>query len=304
MEIIFAKRILDSMDSGFIIVDKDLNVKFWNRWLQIQTGKLSKEVEGKKLDELFPIENSTSIKRKIKTVLAMKSTVFYNAHSAKPLIEISRPNITNSIFDIMKQKVTISLYNAHENLVCINIVDETILHEANYKLEQNVKSLEKINSIDSLTKIFNRSKFYERINHEIKMADRYNIELGLVFFDIDHFKKINDQYGHQVGDDVLVEITSRVSAYIREVDTFARWGGEEFIILVPGSSEQSTFKLAEKCRLLIQSTEFTDKKINVTSSFGVSNYKSGETVENLFLRVDKSLYRAKANGRNKVNKSF
>ena len=300
MEIIFAKRILDSMDSGFIIVDKDLKIRFWNKWLQIHTGQLAKEVEDKKLDELFQIENSTSIKRKIKTVLAMKSTVFYNAHSAKPLIEISRPHITNSIFDIMKQKVTISLYNAHENLVCINIVDETLLHEANYRLEQNVKTLEEISSIDSLTKIFNRSKFYERINHEIKIADRYNIELGLIFFDIDYFKKINDTYGHKSGDDVLVEISSKVSAYIREVDTFARWGGEEFVILLPGSSAQSTFKLAEKCRLLIKSTEFTDKKIHVTSSFGVSNYQSGETLNKLFLRADKALYKAKDNGRNQV----
>jgi len=300
MEIIFAKRILDSMDSGFIIVDKDLNIKFWNKWLQIQTGKFAKEVEGKKLDELFPIENSTSIKRKIKTVLAMKSTVFYNAHSAKPLIEISRPHITNSVFDIMKQKVTISLYNSHEGLVCINIVDETLLHEANYRLEQNVKSLEQISSIDGLTKIFNRSKFHERINHEIKISERYNIELGLIFFDIDHFKKINDKYGHQIGDDVLVQIASIISSYIRDVDTFARWGGEEFVILLPGSSAQSTYKLAEKCRLLMLSTEFTDKKINVTSSFGVSNYISGETVNKLFLRVDKALYQAKANGRNQV----
>jgi len=300
MEIIFTKIVLDSIDSGLMIVDQNLTIKFWNKWLQIQTGKLAKDVEGEKLDELFAIENSTSIKRKIKTVLAMKSTVFYNTQSTKPLIEIKRPHITNSIFDIMKQKVTISLCNLGEGLVCINIVDETLLHEANYRLEQNVKTLEKISSIDNLTKIFNRSKFYERINHEIKIADRYNIELGLIFFDIDHFKKINDKYGHQSGDDVLVQISSKVSAYIREVDTFARWGGEEFVILLPGSSAQSTFKLAEKCRLLIQNIEFTDKKINVTSSFGVSNYISGETVDKLFLRADKALYQAKNNGRNQV----
>jgi len=300
MEIVFAKRILNTLDSGFLIVDANLKIEFWNKWLHIQTGKLAKEVEGEKLDEVFELKKVSSIKRKIKTVLAMKSTVFYNAHSANPLIEIDRPNITNSVFYQMKQKVTISPYDTTEGLVCINIVDQTLLHEANYKLEQNVANLEKLSTTDYLTKIFNRNKFYERINHEINMSKRHEIDLSLIFFDIDYLKKINDTFGHKIGDEVLVKVVEEVSSYLRETDTFARWGGEEFVILLPGSNSETAHKLADKYRVIIENIKFSNENIKVTSSFGVSSYIQGEKVEEFFSRADKALYQAKANGRNMV----
>lgn len=167
------------------------------------------------------------------------------------------------------------------------------------ELEEQSREFENRASYDQLTKIFNRRKFLELLEKEKTNSMRLKHELALVFFDIDHFKHINDTYGHQAGDDVLRELTALVSRGIRCTDIFARWGGEEFLILLSGMSLDMAMRLAEKLRHSIMTYEFTGVK-KVTCSFGVTLYREGEDVEAFVNRADGGLYRAKESGRNRV----
>ncbi|AOV06585.1 GGDEF domain-containing protein [Sporosarcina ureilytica] len=150
--------------------------------------------------------------------------------------------------------------------------------------------------IDPLTQIGNRFQVDEWLQSFLneKKEDDYSI----IFFDIDHFKKINDQFGHSVGDEVLREFTQVVQNELRNNEYFGRWGGEEFMIILRGS-ECVAYTLAENLRQAIESFRFTGVN-RVTASFGVSEFIQGDTAHSLLLRVDKRLYVSKENGRNRV----
>lgn len=161
------------------------------------------------------------------------------------------------------------------------------------------QKLEKLASTDKLTGIYNRHKFDELFKIELDRVTRYKHPLTLIMFDIDHFKKVNDTYGHDVGDEVLKKLVNTVAENIRSTDSFVRWGGEEFIILCPETKIQETTSLAEKLRVSIESTPF-DQVGNITCSFGVTHYKDKENDDDFLKRVDNALYEAKESGRNKV----
>jgi diguanylate cyclase (GGDEF)-like protein len=150
--------------------------------------------------------------------------------------------------------------------------------------------------IDSLTGIANRHKIDIWLEEKVKESKKYNSPLSVIFFDIDHFKKVNDTYGHLNGDNVLREITSVVSENLPEGNLFGRWGGEEFII-ISSLSPNHAFQLAEKLRKMIESHDFQIVG-KLTSSFGVASYQLGDTVNTLLDRADVALYLSKSSGRN------
>ena len=159
--------------------------------------------------------------------------------------------------------------------------------------------LEKLATVDKLTSIYNRYKMDISLDEQIEIAKRYNRPLSVIFFDIDFFKKINDTYGHKVGDEVLKELTNLVATHLRKSDIFGRWGGEEFLIILPETTKKEATILAEKLRKYIQIHKF--KKINkLTCSFGITTLKDNDTSKTLISRVDKKLYKAKQNGRNRI----
>lgn len=152
---------------------------------------------------------------------------------------------------------------------------------------------------DQLTGIANRRHFVSALEVERERANRHRNELSVILFDIDHFKQINDEHGHDVGDAVLVEVASRIRAQIRKVDVFARYGGEEFVVLAASTTAADASKLAEKFRHLLANTHF-ERVGQVTASFGVSQYQPGEELHRLLKRADEALYHAKSKGRNLV----
>ncbi|MGP1450823.1 MAG: diguanylate cyclase [Wolinella sp.] len=170
--------------------------------------------------------------------------------------------------------------------ICQDITEQTELEKAAY--------------YDSLTRIYNRNKFNDLISREIDLFKRYKQPLSLLIFDIDHFKLVNDTYGHQVGDMVLSKIADIVSHEIRSTDIFARWGGEEFVIITPETSLDGARLLAEKLRAKIESWEFKNIDGHITCSFGVTNILSHEEMETSLNSADELLYQAKDNGRNCV----
>ena len=151
---------------------------------------------------------------------------------------------------------------------------------------------------DSLTNIYNRRSFNEHLDAELENSSIGGSVFSLIMFDIDHFKEINDSYGHDVGDTVLKELTMLVSSHIRESDIFARWGGEEFMIISKNKLSHSE-AFSEKIRLVIEKNHFSVVQ-NITCSFGLTQYHKGDTKESIVKRCDNMLYSAKENGRNSV----
>lgn len=157
-------------------------------------------------------------------------------------------------------------------------------------------------STDKLTGICNRHKFEELFLLERERARRFSLPLSLILIDIDHFKSVNDTYGHNTGDVVLIYLANIVRDNVRKIDVFARWGGEEFVILCPGTDLGRTALLAEKIRTAVEEATFLDVG-HITVSMGISSCRGDETFETLFKRSDQALYRAKKNGRNRIESS-
>jgi diguanylate cyclase (GGDEF)-like protein len=152
---------------------------------------------------------------------------------------------------------------------------------------------------DSLTGIANRREFTAILSKEMGRAKRYATPMSLVMYDVDYFKRVNDSFGHDVGDAVLRAITGIAKDNIRADDVEARWGGEEFMVLMPQSDLQAAVNAAEKLRLAIASHDF-DKAGRLTVSFGVAEFEPQDDLNSLLKRVDDALYRAKELGRNRV----
>ncbi len=159
--------------------------------------------------------------------------------------------------------------------------------------------LERLATTDTLTKAFNRTKFNELIVMELERAMRFHHALSLLMFDLDHFKDVNDTYGHSVGDDVLKMTSDIVRRHMRRTNHFIRWGGEEFIVIAIEADLDNSVRLADRIRREIEGHTF-DTVGTVTLSFGVTQLKPGDTVESFIKRVDDALYKAKENGRNRV----
>lgn len=170
---------------------------------------------------------------------------------------------------------------------------------ANEALVQSHDLLERLATTDVLTGLHNRRHFEKVAAVEMARSQRYGQPLSLIVLDIDHFKAINDRFGHPGGDRVLTEISTLVRRILRTSDTIARWGGEEFAILTPQCHGAEAAKVAEKLRAAIASGTF-DGVGQVTSSFGVAAFVAGESLETWVKRADLALYEAKTGGRNTV----
>lgn len=181
-------------------------------------------------------------------------------------------------------------------------------------LKKELEKLKRLVYEDELTKVLNRRgffKFAEPIFKEIKFIKshperRKNLKitnLAIILLDIDGFKKINDQYGHLIGDKALVLVANIIKSRLREIDLICRYGGEEFIILLLGANKNSAYNIAEEIREKIASTPLVikgNKKLNIKASFGVAELKKEKSLRELIEKADKAMYKAKKSGKNKV----
>jgi diguanylate cyclase (GGDEF)-like protein/hemerythrin-like metal-binding protein/PAS domain S-box-containing protein len=170
---------------------------------------------------------------------------------------------------------------------------------AERQLQQAVKSLEELASTDLLTGAWNRRRFDEAVKGEMHRSRRYGHALSLLLLDIDHFKRVNDTHGHHMGDLVLQEMVECVRKVLRESDSLTRWGGEEFIVLMPNTGLSGATLLADRIRFSINLHEFTGLG-RVTASLGVAEYLPEASLESWVDRADQAMYQAKKLGRNRV----
>jgi diguanylate cyclase (GGDEF)-like protein len=169
-------------------------------------------------------------------------------------------------------------------------------------LQKMARDLRLKAATDPLTGLFNRAKFDEALADDLARAQRHGTPLALIMFDVDHFKNVNDTHGHPTGDEVLVSLAQMASGHVRNTDLLARWGGEEFVLLVPGSDGATAYRTAEKLRTLISEAGFGAVG-ELTCSFGVTEFSAGDSAETLMARADSALYRAKMNGRNRTEQA-
>ena len=210
-------------------------------------------------------------------------------------------NETPIMLDGKKRLTLLGTQDIMESRLRLKYDNEHIHNHLREILELQV-SLERESNTDYLTGLFNRKSFLQIAEGELNRCRRRDAPLSFIFCDIDHFKAINDNYGHGTGDDVLKHFSSLIKANIRAYDSVWRWGGEEFLIQLPETDTLKAGDIANKLRRIIEQSDFFDsrQKIHLTASFGVAQILPDEEIDDLIARIDKLLYRAKNQGRNRV----
>ncbi len=166
-------------------------------------------------------------------------------------------------------------------------------------MEETARTMRKLANTDALTGLANRRQGEEQLARELRRAERYGRAFSVLMLDIDHFKDLNDRFGHQACDDVLVDLSRRIGSMVRASDTVARWGGEEFLLLTPETGIGDAQRLAEMIRSHVADNSLGGR-YQVTVSLGVASYRPGDTLGSLVARADAALYLAKRGGRNQV----
>lgn len=213
--------------------------------------------------------------------------------------------LTRQLEGIVKDQVDKSweLYKWNMNLGGIIEKKESELKEVEQdlnQLEEKNKMLDKITKTDGLTQLYNHKYIYERLEQEILKAKSFEKGLSIVMFDIDHFKHINDNYGHQEGDKVIVAVANTLKTQCRKYDILGRYGGEEFLAILPNTNIDGAMLTAERIRKRVEMLEF-DSGIKITISGGVAEYND-ENALTLVKKADNLLYVAKESGRNRIEK--
>jgi diguanylate cyclase (GGDEF)-like protein len=159
-----------------------------------------------------------------------------------------------------------------------------------------------LSTVDELTKLYNRRYFVEALDGEFERASRYEREMALLMLDLDHFKKVNDTYGHPAGDMVLSDVGEILKKHIRRNDLACRYGGEEFAVVLPNVSKESVYSVYERFREMVSTQSFKceSKQFNITVSIGIAFSNDAESVNDLLAHVDQALYQAKESGRNRI----
>lgn len=188
-------------------------------------------------------------------------------------------------------------FNRQNNRIISQLVN--FIKVVTAELEQANQEARQLAERDYLTQVYNRLKGHEFLQNEIARCNRYGQECAIIMLDVDFFKQINDSYGHNSGDAVLIQLVKVLTREIRAVDMLSRWGGEEFLVIMPQIDAEGAKNAAERLRAVVEETPFT-QGLRQTASFGVATYKKGESPEAFIDRADKALYEAKQKGRNCV----
>lgn len=272
-----------STDSAIIATDLDLTIKYFNPVAEHLMGHAAQDMIGQNLEEVHAREEIMP-NRLHRALTAVKRRGEYH-------FSIERPGNGHPI--ALECRVS-GIWDREQSIVGYVLTMRDVTERK--RLEEQLKMAA---TIDKLTGIYNRQTLDDFLSREIARAHRYKTPLSLVMADIDHFKSINDSYGHQVGDQVLRDVADALRSSIRLSDLPGRWGGEEFMIIAPQTIQTSARTLAEKLRKVIELRSFPHGE-PVTVSFGVAEMKARDTLESLIRRADEALYAAKHHGRNRV----
>jgi diguanylate cyclase (GGDEF)-like protein/PAS domain S-box-containing protein len=305
----FPRIIDDLLTVGLVVVDRRFMVVMWNRFMELNSSMRAESVLGKNLFDAFPELNRNWLEKKIKSCLVLKTASFSSWQQRPYLFRFKVSSMDSGEADFMHQDASIFPVYDHEGVVqgaCIAIHDVTAIAEAKRLLDHTLDQaldLEETSQRDGLTGLYNRKFFDEQITQEILSSRRYGWPLALAMLDIDHFKSVNDRFGHGGGDAVLRSLSTQLRAMLRASDTLCRYGGEEFSLILPHINQDSAVVLLERLRKAVESmqVELPDgKHVAVTMCVGLASLHDGLTPGQLVSNADKALYASKHAGRNRV----
>lgn len=287
------ERILENLHDGLYLVDRDRVITYWNKAAEQISGFTANEVVGKSCSDNILTHVDSDGNNLCTGMCPLAATIadgnpreaevyMHHKDGYRIPVSIRVSTLTDRDGDIIGG---IELFT--------NISNQA----AN---ELRVKELEKLALLDNLTQLANRNYIEREIQSRYEEKIRYNVPFGILFIDIDHFKKFNDIYGHDVGDDVLKFVANTFVANARPFDIYGRWGGEEFIGIINNINGQDLEGLGNRLRLLIENSYIIreNEKLFVTISIGATLINENDTIDSLMKRADTLMYKSKAAGRN------
>ena len=303
---VLSELVIERVGFGIFVLDRDLNVLMWNRFMADHSGKTAEQVTGKSIFASFPELPRVWLTRKIESVFQLGSFAFSSWEQRPYLFKFDHDRPITGGVDFMQQDCTFMplTHEREVRAVCVTISDATHASMMQRARDEAGAKLQEFADRDGLTGIANRRYFELRIRDEFTRWQRYGGDLSMLLFDLDHFKRINDEFGHLVGDTVLRVMAERVAATVRVQDVFGRFGGEEFALLLPCTSFDDAMIVAEKVRRAICETpiDVQGARVPVTASVGVARARREVTssYEALINEADAALYTAKREGRNRT----
>jgi len=296
---------LERVGLGIFAVDRDYRIVLWNRFMDEHSGVPAGEAIGRSFFDCFPDLPRAWLKRKFDTVFLLHSGSFSSWQHRPWLLPFEHDCPITGSLDLMQQDCSFMplIENGEVVAVCVTIADVTELAVAWKEREAALDALRDSSERDALTGLYNRRHIDRRLLAEYNSWTRHHDSFAVLLFDIDHFKRINDTYGHPTGDAVLRKIAATVSPQLRSSDILGRYGGEEFMVVLPHCDEAGAAVVAEKIRHAIEadSLEVSSAQLKVTVSVGGCAAAPGLSgVAALVSEADHALYDAKHAGRNQV----
>lgn len=298
--------VIHSLDVGLVVLDRNYNIKLWNSFMQNHSALGAEEAVNQNMFSLFSEIDEEWFKRKAQTVYVLKNSAFTTWEQRPYLFRFDNYRPITGSAEFMYQNTTlvpIQGLTGEIDSICIILYDVTEQAMGRKQMQTLNKKLEVMSKVDGLTGLLNRHSWEDLQQKAYERFARYNEGSTLIIFDIDHFKKVNDSYGHLTGDEVIRQTAEVVNKAIRKVDIAGRYGGEEYVILLPHTPLDSAKILAERIRKKIEALtiNYDGHSFNYTVSLGVADVASGfEDAKAWLDGADQSLYYAKENGRNQV----
>lgn len=297
---------LESVEVGLVVLDLDFHVQAWNGFMEHHSGITASQIRDKVLFEVFPDIPEAWLTRKVDAVAMLNTRAFTSWEQRPYLFKFRNTRPITGTEAYMFQNLTISPItapNGEVEKVCLLVYDVTEFASSKRALERANEQLAKLSMTDRLTGLLNRGTWENLVDAEYERFRRYGQATSLVMFDIDHFKPVNDTYGHLAGDEVIRHTAEVTRNNIRQSDSAGRYGGEEFGIILPETDAESARVICERIREAIENSTVstTAGDIRYTVSMGVAQLT--ETPENYMQwmqKADEALYKAKESGRNKV----
>ncbi|MCU7850172.1 MAG: diguanylate cyclase [Candidatus Thiodiazotropha sp. (ex Lucinoma kastoroae)] len=293
---------------GLVAVDRRMNIIMWNKFMEIHSQLHQDEVLGRNLFDSFPELPIKWLEKKLKTIMVLKNTAYSSWQQRPCLFKFTNVSAITTDVEYMYQDCSFwALKDESGNVlgVCMTVYDVTETAISQQLLEEATEhaiNMEESSLRDGLTGLYNRRYLDKQINQEIQLSKRYNWDLSLAMVDIDFFKKVNDQYGHDAGDEVLQSVSNTMMGQLRGTDILCRYGGEEFALIMPKINLEKAASILDRLRSSIETSSIRvgDQSISVSVSMGVSQYSEQSTLDELFKQADHALYQSKKNGRNRV----
>ncbi len=290
-------QVFDTVNFGLVVLDREIKIQYWNRWMAMHSGLPSDQIIGEPLFDFFPHLSTPGFNKNCKSVLSFGNFAFFSQKLHRFLFPFKPDSSFGYRFDLMQQSCTMGPLRSDDNSISgLFLIVQDVTELATYE-----QKLVEMNTKDALTGIYNRRYLESRLQEEFERHRRHSHPLSLIMIDIDFFKKVNDNYGHQCGDVVLQAVAEKTAAVIRKTDFVARYGGEEFCCLLPETAVDAAEIIAENIRTHIEQIEniFEGNCIKVTISLGISGLAAEDSPETLLKRADDALYQAKHSGRNR-----